>query len=83
LVRERDLRKRAAEVRIDLEKDERDTFDMLKAQLGKFADTPLGKAALKKVEGKTTKLAPVMEGVESTKPPADGGERTLDDVTTH
>ena len=28
------------------------TFDMLKAALGKFADTLLGKAALKRVEGK-------------------------------
>ena len=35
---------------------------MLKSQLGKFADTPLGKAALRKVEGKALRLAEPMQG---------------------
>lgn len=49
VVKARDLERRAAGIREDLEGDEQDTFDRIRLALGDLADTPLGQAALDQV----------------------------------
>jgi hypothetical protein len=51
LVKQRGHERKAQEVRLNLEADERDHFDMLKEKLGDFANTPLGAAALTTQQG--------------------------------
>jgi hypothetical protein len=46
LLKKRDLLRKVAAVRADLEADERGTLDMLESQLGDFGKTALGRAAI-------------------------------------
>jgi uncharacterized protein (UPF0335 family) len=46
VIKTRDLEMRAAAIREDLEGDAQETYDMIRAALGDFSDTPLGQAAL-------------------------------------
>jgi hypothetical protein len=46
VIKTRELETRAAAIRDDLEGDAQSVFDMIRAALGDFADTPLGQAAL-------------------------------------
>jgi hypothetical protein len=48
LLKERSLQRKVDAVRADLDGDQVDTVEMLAVALGKFADTPLGKAAVAK-----------------------------------
>jgi F0F1-type ATP synthase membrane subunit b/b' len=49
VVRTRELERRVAAVRDELETVERETFDQIRMALGDFGDTPLGQAALDRV----------------------------------
>jgi uncharacterized protein (UPF0335 family) len=49
VIKTRELETRAAAIRDDLEGDAQETFDMIRAALGDFSDTPLGQAALDRV----------------------------------
>ena len=51
IIKERELERKISALTDDLESDERSEFDMLTEKLGEFANTPLGKAALGKVQG--------------------------------
>jgi F0F1-type ATP synthase membrane subunit b/b' len=49
VVRTRELERRVAAVRDELETVERETYDQIRMALGDFGDTPLGQAALDRV----------------------------------
>jgi hypothetical protein len=51
-IKERDFERKIEGLTTDLEADERSEYEMLSEKLGEFADTPLGKAALGKADGK-------------------------------
>lgn len=51
IIKERELERKIFGLSDDLEADERSEIEMLKEKLGEFANTPLGKAALAKVDG--------------------------------
>jgi hypothetical protein len=53
IIKERELERKIGALTDDLEADERSEHEMLKDKLGEFANTPLGKAALAKVDGGT------------------------------
>lgn len=46
VVKARELERKAAAVREDLEAEDQDTFDMIRQALGDLADTPLGQSAM-------------------------------------
>jgi hypothetical protein len=54
IIKERELERKIGALTDDLEDDERSEHAMLVEKLGEFANTPLGKAALAKVDGGTT-----------------------------
>ncbi len=54
IIKERELERKLDAVTADLEDDEKSEHDMLVEKLGEFANTPLGAAALAKVDGKGT-----------------------------
>jgi hypothetical protein len=54
IIKERELERKIGALTDDLEDDERSEHQMLMEKLGEFANTPLGKAALAKVDGGTT-----------------------------
>ena len=51
-IKERDLEGKIDALTADLEEDERSEYQMLSEKLGEFGDTPLGKAALARADGK-------------------------------
>lgn len=46
VIKARELERKAADVRDDLEGEDQDNFDLIRQALGDLADTPLGRAAL-------------------------------------
>ena len=53
-IKERDLERKIDSLTEDLEDDERSEYQMLSEKLGEFGDTPLGKAALARADGRGT-----------------------------
>jgi hypothetical protein len=51
IVKEREFERKIFALTDDLEPDERSEHEMLREKLGEFANTPLGAAALGKVDG--------------------------------
>ncbi len=51
IVKERDLERKIFALTEDLESDEKSEIEMLKEKLGEFANTPLGAAAMAKLDG--------------------------------
>lgn len=54
IIKERELERKIAGLTDDLEYDEQREREMLIEQLGEFANTPLGQAAVAKHDGKAT-----------------------------
>jgi hypothetical protein len=54
IIKERELERKIAGLTDDLEYDEQREREMLIEQLGEFANTPLGQAAVAKADGKAT-----------------------------
>jgi len=75
ILKKREHIRKIIELRADLEKDDRNEFDMLEEKLGDFGLTELGKAALAKV-AKTAKASPEIPdkapAIDSLKKPGNG-----------
>jgi len=54
IIKERQLERKIDALTADLEPDERSELEMLIEKLGEFGSTPLGKAAIAKVDGAAT-----------------------------
>ena len=70
-VKERDHLRKAKEIELDFEGDERETFDQVSRALGAFGDTPLGSATLRKASeaDKARDEVPDSENEADLRPP--------------